>query len=113
VADALFAASMARLGKSVVGRLANAQATFSGVAVTGLFDNRPTVATLGDFQAQARAPSFSCLTADLPAGVNDGSLLTLAMLTNVAAVVGSYAVAHGGRTDYAETGLTTLDLQQA
>lgn len=97
----------------MVRRLANAQATFSGVAVNGLFDNRPSLSALGDFQVQARAPTFSALTADLPSTVNDGSALTMAMLTDTATTVGSYVVAHGGRTDYAETGMTTLDLQKA
>jgi hypothetical protein len=114
VTNAAFASSLSRLGSSVAGRLANAQATFTGgVLVKGLFDRRPSVAALGTVQANARAIVFECATADLPAGVNDATPLSVALLTDTATTVGSYTVKRAGRTDHYDVGMTLLELQKA
>lgn len=75
--SAAFAAAELRLGRVAGARLCNATASFNGGdAVSGIFNNAPRIAGLGQVGVQARQPQFACPLADALL-VTEGTTLTV------------------------------------
>lgn len=98
-----FGAAMSRAGDAMLRRLANAQIVIGGAQVVGLLAVGTIAPNLGGLQVQGSTLRFDCLAADLPAGIDQGSLVTIG--------ADSYVVAL--RTPHADLGQVQLDLERA
>jgi len=103
----LFAALEAQLGQMSIRQLANARASIEGTVIDGVFDEGLDVATLGDAGMRTSRPSFTCVTADLPPGVDGGTPVEVRVHGRAIA----FRVAPQGRVDLLELGQTELDLE--
>lgn len=109
-----FAAIEARLGPALVARLANARAVFAtGAPVACIFSRTPVQGALGNVGMQARDISLQCVTSALPAGITEGSAVSVYVGEQLVTVAGAYVVARGGRADAFEPGMTRLQLELA
>lgn len=103
-----------RRGLALIRRFANAVATFAdGTQVDGIFTREAASALLSGLPINTRETDFSCVTAELPAGVIGGSRVALVMGDALTAAPMRYRVTRGGRTDDHEDGTTVLQLELA
>lgn len=104
------AAAQARMGQSVIARMANARLVpAGGVALPALFTRQPTDASFGEVGAQVRVVEARCLSADLPEHVVRGAECALYYDDQLHRRAGLYEVRQ--RDDNFETGISRLDLQ--
>jgi hypothetical protein len=67
----------ARAGLAIMRRAANVQAVIAGSSVVGYHSRTPALSALADLSAQNVSHILDVLTADLPGGVVEGSMVTI------------------------------------
>jgi hypothetical protein len=96
--------AFARAGQAIMRRAANAEAVIDGVSVVGYHSRTQVLSTLADLTAQNVSHILDVWTADLPAGVVEGSSV----------VIGAASYLVGRPPEVAsDSGITRLHLEVA
>lgn len=111
-----FARLESRINRVALERTANARAVIGAdatVQLPGIFTRTPTVQDLGGVSGRARDITFTCLTDQLAAPVDEGTPVVVYHGNQLLEESGAYKVAPGGRLDHFEAGTTLLELELA